>query len=53
MTLEKFFSDAFGNIFESAGDATLVAPSRVMKWTESNSPVPVVGVLEGQVVVAP
>lgn len=34
----------YHNLYETAGKLNLVAPSAVMKWTESNSPVPVVGV---------
>ena len=33
----------FHNIFEAAGKPKLVDPSTVIAWTESNSPVPVVG----------
>ena len=33
----------YRNIYEAAGKPKLVNPSTVLKWTESNSPVPVVG----------
>lgn len=33
----------YRNLYEVDGKPTLVAPSTVMQWTESNSPVPVVG----------
>ena len=33
----------YRNLFETAANGKLIAPAEVMKWTEANSPIPVVG----------